>query len=1404
MILKSRKIYTLIFTVVFYLLMCICVYADTHTSVQSGTWESASTWSPASVPAATDNAIIAAGTVVTLPNGGTGAHIINLTVNDGGIVSIGNKSLYVDGNLVLNGAIVAGAINSDLHMTASGTTIDGTGYIDLTGSTHQFFYIDNNISFLSSADLLFTACVIQIASSKTLTNNGIVTVENSIVGSDASSTWTNAANSTLKCGSDILLTGILNASASGNIVEYYSQDDRDVKQPSSNQYYHLNIAGSGYKYLTSDIDVDGNFDITGLLDVTYANFKITLAGNWNNNNLFYPQNGVVEFNGTTDQTITNFIGETFYDMTVNKSSGLLILNNNVIVQNTLTMTQGNIVPASSSLLTLGTAADPGSEGVLNYTAGIIVGEFERWCSQTSISYLFPVGTSSDYRPSTPIFASLTGGSLIVKFVSSAPGNSGLPLTDGPVTLYNTFVDGYWDLAVNNGLASGNYDLELTGNGFTCFTIGANTRFVTRANSGASWSANGTHASVSGNTINRTGISILSAQFAFADNTNCTGPSTSSISGNTTVCAGTTGEAYSVVNTSGSIYYWTITGGTQASGGNTNSITVDWGPTGMMGEVKVVEKNSCSYGSPVILPITIPAIAPSSISGFNVIDGKDYVGEYSTGIVYSVTNQTGYTYTWTITGGTQASGGTTNSITVDWGPFGNGNVRVVSNNTACGNSSYPVDLPVHIYEIIESITSGAWRSTSTWDCSCIPQWYESVRINNMHTVTTSDVENIKNIIIANGGKLQFTSATANKRYLYVSGDITNNGDLTSLGTGILYLTGSDKEIDGTGRFGETSQTINIEISGGLKTILSNSTFNQMNGKILIKSGNTVTNNGNITTAGSIDGQNATTSRWVNNSYSQLHVGGKLFTTTGYPGSLNAGAVDNTIDYNSASAQNVTSGIYYHLIVSNNSTKTLYLGNVDVNGNLTISGSAALSSASTYDITIAGDWNNLSGAADPFIEGTRTVTFDGTNAQGVSSNSGETFYNLIINNTGSGIIMNNLINTTTNLTLTNGALNLNSYPLTVQNANTAAVTRTNGYVVSETNSAVNTSVFTWNMGTTTGSFIFPFGATDGSYIPVTFNKTTATSANVSISTRATATTDNQPLAGASNGGAIAAVTCLHDLLDNDISTSSVIDRWWDIYPSAAVIADVTFSYCGAENTTSDPTSEIAVQHWTGSIWNNGKGGGNGTYSITGTNGVTSGVGSVTATGLTEFSPYVLVLKSNPLLPVELLSFTAEKINNAVKLEWETASELNNDYFTIERSINMQDWNIIGKVKGSGTVNSITGYKFFDEDPSEGINYYKLKQTDYDGAYEELGVIAVDFLKDDDVLIIPNSDNTGIVILLNNSDREMQADIYDLSGRLVECRKIKSGTTSVEINIDRKGVYFIHLTGVASVIVRKILLE
>ncbi len=135
--------------------------------------------------------------------------------------------------------------------------------------------------------------------------------------------------------------------------------------------------------------------------------------------------------------------------------------------------------------------------------------------------------------------------------------------------------------------------------------------------------------------------------------------------------------YSVDNDPPNTYTWTITGGAQTSGGNTNIITVDWGSTGMAGEVKVVETCGASKDSS-LLAVNIHTLPTSSITG------STSVVENSTGVPYSVAANTGYNYTWIITGGTQAGGGNSNSITVNWGASGTGEVSVVS-NTGCGNA-----------------------------------------------------------------------------------------------------------------------------------------------------------------------------------------------------------------------------------------------------------------------------------------------------------------------------------------------------------------------------------------------------------------------------------------------------------------------------------------------------------------------------------------------------------------------------------------------------------------------------------------------------------------------------------------------------------------------------------------------
>lgn len=94
----------------------------------------------------------------------------------------------------------------------------------------------------------------------------------------------------------------------------------------------------------------------------------------------------------------------------------------------------------------------------------------------------------------------------------------------------------------------------------------------------------------------------------------------------------------------------------------------------------------------------------------------------------------------------------------------------------------------------------------------------------------------------------------------------------------------------------------------------------------------------------------------------------------------------------------------------------------------------------------------------------------------------------------------------------------------------------------------------------------------------------------------------------------------------------------------------------------------------------------------------------------------------LPITLGSFTGYQSDNGVSMEWIVHSEVNNNYFTIDRSLDCYNWNELATIPGNGNHNNTIKYSAFDENPLIGINYYRLKQTDYDGNYEYFQPIAV----------------------------------------------------------------------------------
>lgn len=131
--------------------------------------------------------------------------------------------------------------------------------------------------------------------------------------------------------------------------------------------------------------------------------------------------------------------------------------------------------------------------------------------------------------------------------------------------------------------------------------------------------------------------------------------------------------------------------------------------------------------------------------------------------------------------------------------------------------------------------------------------------------------------------------------------------------------------------------------------------------------------------------------------------------------------------------------------------------------------------------------------------------------------------------------------------------------------------------------------------------------------------------------------------------------------------------------------------------------------------------------GTTGNTTAGTVVTSAAVTSFSPFTLSSRTtNNSLPIELLSFKAVMLSgNKVKLDWSTATETNNHYFTIEKSkdgVNFIPLKQVNSKAPNGNSLATLYYEDFDLVPYQGVTYYRLQQTDYNGAFTYSGIISV----------------------------------------------------------------------------------
>jgi hypothetical protein len=178
------------------------------------------------------------------------------------------------------------------------------------------------------------------------------------------------------------------------------------------------------------------------------------------------------------------------------------------------------------------------------------------------------------------------------------------------------------------------------------------------------------------------------------------------------------------------------------------------------------------------------------------------------------------------------------------------------------------------------------------------------------------------------------------------------------------------------------------------------------------------------------------------------------------------------------------------------------------------------------------------------------------------------------------------------------------------------------------------------------------------------------------------------------------------------------------------------------------------------------------------------------------------SGGVLPVELISFNASKENKSkVRLDWVTASETNNDYFTIERSADGLTFETLGKIDGAGSSNSKKSYNSFDYNPLSGINYYRLKQTDFDGKYSYSQIESLDFSSEElSVNIYPNPFNNYLNIdIQGETDDSTILGVYDMTGKTIIEKYIDNENNHISLQLDQNlpnGFYFVKIFNTTTV--------
>jgi hypothetical protein len=230
--------------------------------------------------------------------------------------------------------------------------------------------------------------------------------------------------------------------------------------------------------------------------------------------------------------------------------------------------------------------------------------------------------------------------------------------------------------------------------------------------------------------------------------------------------------------------------------------------------------------------------------------------------------------------------------------------------------------------------------------------------------------------------------------------------------------------------------------------------------------------------------------------------------------------------------------------------------------------------------------------------------------------------------------------------------------------------------------------------------------------------------------------------------------------------------------------TLTFQNGKKISMDCGSQVNV-YAGGQITSGGGGGASNQIQICGStawsssDGTVSGPASVTSSGVGS-------------LPVELLFFGASVQNNAVEIDWATATEMNNSYFEIERSRDALNFEVVGITKAYGTGFSLVrqDYLFKDVSPLQGTSYYRLKQVDRNGAYKYYSIAEISVGKKSFVQVAPNPASASLKISVSEDKLGEAIHFYDMRGEEVFSITPSTMSDTYDISLLPGGIYFLQV--------------